>query len=124
MPGAVLQMPAPTTYIVQSGDTLAEIAAAAGTTVGELVALNALQGTRIFAGQTLTLNGAAKPLVITVEPNESLWLIAERFGVSTAALSAANGLSASAMLEIGDTLTVPRSLRQRSRPGGGAQRRA
>ena len=120
MPGAVLQMPAPTTYTVQSGDTLAQIAAAAGTTVGELVALNALQSTRIFAGQTLTLSGAAKPLVVTVEAGESLWVIASRFGVSAAALSAANGLSTTSMLEIGDTLTVPGHYANEADQGGGA----
>ena len=122
MPGALLQMSGQQlTYVVQRGDTLSGIAASAGATVSELVALNGLQGTDVFIGQTLYISGATAPLVVTVEPGESLWIIAERFGVDMAALSAANGLSVEASLNPGDRLSVPGHYANEADQGGGAE---
>jgi membrane-bound lytic murein transglycosylase D len=47
--------PAPVRYRIQPGDTLASIAAQHGTTVRELQAWNGLRGTRIAAGDVLTI---------------------------------------------------------------------
>ena len=124
LPGAVLEVPSQSqpmsSYVVQSGDTLSEIATLAGVTVGQLVALNGLQSTDLRVGQTLKLSGVAEPLVVTVEPGESLWVIAGRFGVEVAALSEANGLSDQAALSPGDALTIPGHYANEADQGGGA----
>jgi murein DD-endopeptidase MepM/ murein hydrolase activator NlpD len=113
--GATLVIPDPARYTVRSGDTLSGIAQAVGMPVEELMALNNLTDTRITIGQTLVVQrppatGAATtppPLTVEVARGESLWVIANRHGVSVEALARANGLSPDARLRVGDRLTVP-----------------
>ena len=125
--GAVLNVPNTDSYSVEPGDTLSGIATETGIPVEELMAINGLNDTNLVIGQTLTLGGAAPsaPLSLEVDAGESLWTIAERYGVSVASLSGANGLSDDAMLSVGEELTIPGIYADAvpSDQGGGAEPR-
>ena len=103
---------APATYVVRSGDSLYDIARSHGVTVEALIAWNALDGTLIRPGQVLSLQRdedapPAPPLVVHVQPGDSLWSIARAHGSTVDALAMANGLSAGSTLRVGLALTVP-----------------
>jgi LysM repeat protein len=103
---------APTSYTVRSGDSLYDIARGNGLTVDELIAWNNLDGTLIRPGQVLTLArtaGAppAPPLVVHVQPGDSLWSLARTHGSTVDALAMANGLTTGSTLRVGLALTVP-----------------
>ncbi|MFN8583714.1 MAG: LysM peptidoglycan-binding domain-containing protein [Dehalococcoidia bacterium] len=103
----------PSTYIVQPGDTLSEIADRFGTTVEALVALNGLDDAgRIVAGQSLRLtsgasDGAPSSRVYRVQPGDTLWEIAQAQGVSVPDLARANGMSITDVLRTGMELHIP-----------------
>lgn len=116
LPGALA---AGGTVRVKSGDTLYEIARRSGVRVTQLRAWNGLKGNVIHPGQVLRLSGTAPatppkptssaaraPGNYTVRPGDTLSAIAERAGVSVAALRAANGLSGS-LIRPGQRLKVP-----------------
>jgi LysM repeat protein len=103
---------APASYTVRSGDSLYDIARGHGLTVDELIAWNDLDGTLIRPGLVLTLTrdaGAplAAPLVVHVQPGDSLWSLARAHGSTVDALAMANGLAAGSTLRVGLALTVP-----------------
>lgn len=103
---------APATYVVRGGDSLYDIARSHGLTVDALIAWNALDGTLIRPGQVLRLARdadapPAPPLVVHVQPGDSLWSIARAHGSTVDALAMANGLSAGSTLRVGLALTVP-----------------
>jgi LysM repeat protein len=103
---------APTSYTVRGGDSLYDIARGHGLTVDELIAWNDLDGTLIRPGQVLTLArdaGAppAAPLVVHVQPGDSLWSLARTHGSTVDALATANGLTTGSTLRVGLALTVP-----------------
>ena len=103
---------APATYVVRGGDSLYDIARDHGLTVDALIAWNDLDGTLIRPGQVLSLARdadapPAPPLVVHVQPGDSLWSIARAHGSTVDALAMANGLSASSTLRVGLALTVP-----------------
>jgi LysM repeat protein len=116
-PGAVLKLPtnstaAPETYTVQTGDTLYDIAVAFSITADELIAINNLDGTTIKPGQTLVLKAPATepppaPLVVTVQPGDTLWAIAANNETTIDTLVQANNLASTSTLRPGDTLTIP-----------------
>lgn len=56
---------ATSTYVVQSGDTLGQIAVQFGTTVSNLKSLNSLTSDMIYVGQQLSVSGQAKPAATT-----------------------------------------------------------
>ena len=65
-----------TTYTVQAGDTLSEIAVKFGTTVDNLVALNNIENPDlIHVGQVLTINVATNKTTYKVNANSGLWLL-------------------------------------------------
>jgi murein DD-endopeptidase MepM/ murein hydrolase activator NlpD len=117
LPGAILTLPtnstaAPETYTVQTGDTLYDIAVAFSMTADELIAINNLDGTTIKPGQTLVLRASATepppaPLVVTVQPGDTLWAIATNNETTIDALVQANNLASASTLRPGDTLTIP-----------------
>src|SRR5690606_22034659 len=94
--------PAPTTVVVRAGDTLYDIAVAYDISVTDLIAFNDLGGTVIHPGQVLQLHVGTQPpapLVVTIQPGDSLWAIAQAYNVSLEALSAANGITGGTVLQ-------------------------
>lgn len=101
-PGTATAAPSPVAgsalYTVRAGDTLSGIAAAHGTTVAVLVALNGVSNPdRIMVGQVLRLPDGAAPAarVYIVAPGDTLGVIAARLGYPGGylALAARNGIS-------------------------------
>ncbi|MEE0700167.1 MAG: LysM peptidoglycan-binding domain-containing protein [Bacilli bacterium] len=97
-----------TTYVVKRGDSLYTIASTYGVTVDELKNANGIVGDIITVGQVLTIpsgNSNTSNLYV-VQRGDSLWSIANRFGVSVNALRMINNLT-SDVLSIGQTLIIP-----------------
>lgn len=137
--GEVLRIPQPggenpIIYVVERGDTLAQIATAHGTTTAALAEANGiLDVNRIYSGMTLEVVGgdasagggtatgggtvvetsAPAPVVTggtttyTVVPGDTLSKIAARFDVTGAQLLALNDLADPDLLRSGQTLIVP-----------------
>ena len=89
---------------VRSGQTLRQIARRYRVSVRELQAANALRGSRIRAGQVLTIPTAGEAYVA---PGESLARVARRYGVSEAELRRANRLRRGQRLHPGQKLRLP-----------------
>jgi LysM repeat protein len=112
-------------YVVQRGDTLFRIALNHGLTTQELAqANNIINPDFIYAGQVLTIpDGAdideseppesttatpqATESTYVVEPGDTLFRIASRFGLSTQVLAQANGISNPSLIYAGQTLIIP-----------------
>ncbi len=122
--------PAPggtTVYVVQPGDTLRRIALRFNTTVSALAQLNGITNVNyIQVGQRLTVPGSAPaptPVPPTsapgptatpaqartyrVQPGDTLYRIALRFGVSMRGLQQANGITDPNRIFWGQVLTIP-----------------
>ena len=108
------------TYTVRAGDTVSHIAARLGTTVAAVVAANGLDAdASIREGQVLTVpsGGDAAPAAPatspaasgshTVSPGDTVGALAVRYGTSTAAIVAANGLDGRAFIRDGQVLAIP-----------------
>lgn len=105
------------TYRVQPQDTLFRLGLRFGVTVADLMTANRLTSPLIIPGQTLVLPAGA-PAAVTpapsaavsgayrVQPGDTLFRLGLRFGTTTAALQAANGLSGHT-LYAGQTLIIP-----------------
>ncbi len=122
IPGATAS-PTPTpstggvTYTVKAGDWLSRIADRHGVTLAALLAANNLTATSLIQpGQRLTIPGAtASPtptpstggVTYTVKAGDWLSRIADRHGVTLAALLAANNLTATSLIQPGQRLTIP-----------------
>jgi N-acetylmuramoyl-L-alanine amidase len=112
-------------YTVRSGDTVSHIANRNATTVRQIVAANNLDArATIRVGQTLTIPGPQRPAASSTPPGavaattagpsthrvvagDTVSALAARFRTTTAAIVAANGLDARAMIRVGQTLTIP-----------------
>ncbi len=124
-------------YRVRSGDTLYALARRYGVTVAMIRAYNpAVDPQRIRLGSSLFVPlvgdgppppeppaGAAVPAGLltgtyVVQPEDTLWAIAARFGTSPEALAWANGREIEATIRPGDVLKVPGG----GTPGGDAER--
>ncbi len=118
------------TYIVKRGDTLTNIARRYNTTVSALIAVNNIYNPHlIYVGQTLTIpDGSSQPVptspppimpqpttvpppssgaTYTVQPGDTLYRIAVRFGVSVHALTVANNITNINFIYVGQVLTIP-----------------
>ena len=118
--------------VVQPGQTLSEIAAAHGTTVERLVALNRIANpNRIYVGQRLRVRPAptsgAKPshrvpLVLhRIAYGETLTGIAARYGTTIDALVIRNHLADASRIYAGQLLRISGNHRQARRAHGGSQ---
>ena len=110
--------PRPLSYVVQSGDTLSALADEWGTTVDAIATTNGIanvnflfigQELRVPRGGAIAAAPAASPTVsrYTVQPGDSLWSIAIAFDTTVDALAAANGITNTGLIRIGDTLVLP-----------------
>ncbi len=82
-------------HIVESGETLADIAHEHGATVGDLVEANHLSDPNLIrAGEVLRVPSAAggNPVIHVVKYGETLSQIAKNYGSTTADVAAANGI--------------------------------
>lgn len=123
-------------YVVQSGDTLGKIAQQFRTQVSVLQQVNAIEGSRIIAGESLLIPRAydsTAPLIapnapdypalasrtstnVTLPPEpparyrvrngDSLWLIANRYQLTVAQLMQWNQLNANALIKPGQELVL------------------
>ena len=111
--GSVTPPSGATTYTVQRGDTLSEIAGRFGTTVSELVRLNNIADRDlIYPGQVLIIRegGSTPPsgaTTYTVQRNDTLSGIAARFGTTVSALVLANGIADRDLIYPGQVLIIP-----------------
>jgi len=113
-------------HVVQPGDTLGAIAAAYGTSVEELMALNGLEDPNyLYVGQEIVLPGgtvvraagADVPAAsggggggsgeYTVQDGDTLYVIAGKYGTTVDAIVELNGLADPNFLSIGQVLKIP-----------------
>lgn len=117
-PAAQANVPqAEQTYTVAPGDTLLGIALRFGVDWQTLAAANGLDGRSVLQiGDRLVIPGVGQAGAgeavgparsHTVRAGETVWSIAAHYGVTWQRLLAANGLSESALLQIGQELTLP-----------------
>jgi LysM repeat protein len=94
---------------VRRGESLWTIARAYGVTEEVLRMANAIRGDRLFEGDVIVIPAAAGGTAVvryTVERGDSLWIIADRLGISVQAIREANDLSTS-RIYTGQVLSVP-----------------
>ncbi len=98
------------TYVVQNGDSLYSISRMYGISVDDIKNANNLTSNILTIGQVLTIptnatNSNTSNLYV-VQKGDSLWSIANRFGVSINQIRMINNLN-SDILNIGQTLIIP-----------------
>ena len=95
-------------YTVRSGDTLWTLAQRYGTTVDEIRRLNGLTSDILRIGQVLKIPTPTNYnyFEYTVRSGDTLWVLAQRFGTTVAAIKSLNGLT-SDVLSIGQVLLIP-----------------
>lgn len=115
------ETPSPVTYTVVRGDNPASIAAEFGISVEELFSLNNLtEDSLLQIGQVLIVSmpeqestdptaapATASPRKHVVAEGENLFLIASKYGLSSAALAEANQMAPDDLLSIGQELVIP-----------------
>ncbi len=110
-PPAEPEEPGLETYTVQSGDSLADIAALYSTTVEELLRLNDLpEPSLLYTGQTIVVPGRGAPPaanVHVVEEGETLSTIAERYGTTVDELLRLNDVPDPNNVPVGQSLILP-----------------
>lgn len=99
------------TYTLEPGDTLGVVARSHHVSVDALARANGITNpNRVFAGQVLTIPGAAPaapPRVHVIASGETLGAIARRHGVTVDALARANGIANPNRIRAGQRLTLP-----------------
>ena len=106
-----------TVYTVRRGDTLSTIAQRYGTSTGQIRRMNHL-GRHIFPGQRIRVpareervasvtTSPDEPRLLRVRRGDTLWLIAQRHGVSVADLLKENNLSRDTLIQAGQVLRIP-----------------
>lgn len=128
--GQVLQVPmletkqpevGKTIHVVQSGDTLWEISQKYGITVSEILTANKLTtADYLYIGQELFIPikatvPDANQTTYTVVSGDTLWKIAQKYGVTISEIQNANNISATSFLYIGQKLVIPTKVEQTSK---------
>lgn len=115
-------------YTVKKGDTLYSIAQAYNIPVNEIITFNQLPSTTLSINQQLLIplntdNDTTPPTtsptpdtpsdtnIYTVEKGDSLWKIANKFGVTVDSIIKANNLTSNT-IQIGDQLYIPTTIDQ------------
>jgi len=95
-------------HTVRTGETLSSIAKQYGVTVDSLLAVNpGLDPHRIWIGDKLRIPGKApNPKTYTVKTGDSLWAVAQKYGVTLEELMDMNHLTGPHLL-IGQKLVIP-----------------
>ncbi len=95
-------------YIVQAGDSLYKIAEKFNTTVDELIEYNNLPTTVLQVGQVLRIpKVSSSNIIYTVKAGDTLYKIANTYGVSVDAIKQLNNLTSN-ILSIGQRLYIPK----------------
>lgn len=101
-----------TTYIVQAGDTLSEIATRYGTTYQHLAAINGISNPDIIhVGDCIMIDGAVSAQssndeYYTIQPGDTLSGIAARYGTTWQWLAEVNGIDTPDLIHPGTTIRV------------------
>lgn len=104
--------PSDTTYIVQAGDTLSEIATRYGTTYQHLAAINGISNPDIIhVGDRIVIDGVVPPQssddeYYTIQPGDTLSGIAAKFGTTWKWLAEVNSISDPNLIYPGNTIRV------------------
>ena len=123
MIGQVICIPVPPTpgpcpggfqYVIRSGDTFFSIARRFGTTVQALIAANpGVDPDNLQIGQVICVPASPQPFcpggtIYIVRQGDTMFLIAQRFGISLQRLIAANPQIADPnVIQIGDRICIP-----------------
>ena len=92
-------------HVVQSGDTVFSIANTYSTSTMAITSANQLSTPNLVVGQALVIPIAGQ--YYFVQPGDSLFLIAQRFGMTADELARINNIPINAMLPIGLRLYIP-----------------
>ena len=101
-------------YLVKPGDTLYSIARMYTTSVDDIKALNNISEDNLLVGQTLLIPQTTSnipitddtQIIYTVKSGDSLWRIANTYGVSVNDLMMYNNLTSN-LLSVGDIIKIP-----------------
>ena len=114
IPGSAPEITPPGEYIiynVKSGDTLYKIANQYGVSVNDIIEFNQLPSSSLSINQQILIPTTMPPMqdnniTYTVRVGDSLWKIANQYGITVDQLISANNLS-NTTLQVGDVLIIP-----------------
>ena|SRR5690554_105200 len=123
-PGQTLTIPrgGTSSYTVQPGDSLFLIARRYDLSLNELRQANNIWHDNIMPGQSIYIPQspgapAPKTTVYTIRPNDSLYLVARRYGTTVAKIKSLNNLQTNTIYP-GQQLSIPASSGGGTAPGG------